>query len=248
MINIVITKTEDISNLKIDDLTGQKIGPYLVKSYAGRGIWNASKKTYNLWNTKCDCGSEVILKHTHLTQKENPSCICDTFNDDYEKYKSITNRHKGIINKCYNQDAVHPNIWKLFGGRVNPVTQEPEPILVCDEWHNKYQFGKGVEKAIGLPPSKGWTLSLIDKSKSFSPENVQWSKNTVFRLKDSRSLLISLTVNGADDSKTLSIPVHQHLVDLIDLSKLVSDLLEYPVANDDSEQEPPTRGDEESKD
>lgn len=228
MVNVKITKTEDINNLKINDLTGQKIGPYLVKSYAGEGYWNGLRGKSHLWETSCDCGTDLILKHSFLNQDKEDKvfCICDRFNGLLEKYKSLTKRHKNVINKCYHQDEVTELVWNKFGGRRNPITQEPEPVLVCDEWHDKYGFAKGIESSIGFPPSKGWILSLIDESKNFSPENIKWVKKLLIPVKEGRLLNLIASIEPSPEEANFKKTPHTHLKEMIDLSKAISDVLD----------------------
>lgn len=228
-LDVRITDKEDLSKYKIDDLTGQKIGPYLVKSYAGRGYWNGLKSKYHLWEVSCDCGTDLILKHYFLNpeKEDEVSCICDRFNGLLEKYQSLTKRHKNVINKCYHQDEVTELVWSKFGGRKNPVTQEPEPVLVCDEWHNKYQFAKGIEASIGFPPSKGWILTLIDESKNFSPENIKWVKKLTMPVKEGRLLSVVASLEPSTEEISWKKPSYMHLQDLMDLSKSISDIIDY---------------------
>jgi len=230
-LNVKIIKTEDISNLKIDDLTGQKIGPYLVKSYAGEGYWNKLRSKSHLWEASCDCGTDLILKHSFLNpeKEDKVSCICDRFNGLDEKYKSLTKRHKNVMNKCYEQSEVTEYVWSKFGGRRNPITQEPEPVLVCDDWHDKYEFAKGIEKSIGFPPSKGWILTLIDESKNFSPENIKWVKKLAMPVNEGRSLNLIASIEPSPEDLNWKKSSNSNLKELIDLTKAVSDILDYSI-------------------
>jgi len=232
MVDIRILDKGDVSKLKISNLMGQKIGPYLVDSYAGKGLWNNSKTEYHLWNATCDCGTSVTLKNAFFKDEDKVVCICDRFNGDYEKYKNITKRHKGIINKCYHEESVSETLWPKFGGRVCPVSGKPEPIGVCDAWHDKYVFAKDIERTIGFPPDKGWYLKLIDESKDFSPENVQWCRTMSIRIKDERNLMITLTIQPSMPSEYPPVPVHKHLVNLIELNASISSLLKFPAKED----------------
>ena len=191
---VQIIETGDVSKQKIDDFSGNKIGPYLVKDYAGKGFYNESKTPYHLWNVECDCGQVIVLKHTTLKREDKVKCVCDRFTGDYEKYKSIANRHTAIVNKCHHQDAVDESTWANYGGRVNPVTGAPEPIRVAEEWHDKYTFARDIERTIGFPPAKGWILGRIDDTKGFEIGNVQWKRNLGIQISGERFLSLSVNI------------------------------------------------------
>ena len=48
------------------DLSGQKFGRWTVISYAGKGKWNC----------KCLCGTEKVVRGTHMKSGASKSCGC----------------------------------------------------------------------------------------------------------------------------------------------------------------------------
>ena len=59
---------------KAVDLTGQRFGRLVVMERAPKNPRYAT--AYTLWNCRCDCGEETIVRSHSLIQGETKSCGC----------------------------------------------------------------------------------------------------------------------------------------------------------------------------
>lgn len=80
------------------------------------------------------------------------------FSTNWVDYKSLFDRWRNMMNRCYDPDcAAFPN----YGGRG---------IKVCDRWHNPLNYVQ--ELPVGF--FKGAHLDRIDNDGDYEPSNMRW--------------------------------------------------------------------------
>ena len=97
-------------------------------------------------------------------------------------------RYKGMMERCYK--TTHERYDK-YGGRVDPVTGTPNPVTVCDEWHDFDTFVRDIESVIGTPPVPSARLTLIDPEGHYEKSNVYWTKSMYVRSKNGMTVKVS---------------------------------------------------------
>lgn len=157
-----------IRNMKIIDLTGQKINCLTVIKREG-----SDKNKHPRWLCRCKCGNEVIVAGSDLRQKRIKSCGCWRKERMSELNKAHGHRSEKIYNiwsrmkqRCINPKA--PN-YSNYGGRG---------IIVCQRWISSFEmFYEDVSKLAHFG-EKGYSLNRIDNDGNYEPGNVEWSTQT----------------------------------------------------------------------
>lgn len=118
---------------KFKNLEGLRFGKISV----GKIHWERDKRGNTLWNCKCDCGIERLIRATSLRTGATSSCGCQAYetNSIRETTHGASrgpNKHlyqiwQGIKNRCLNDKAF---AFKDYGGRG---------IQICDRWKNSFE-------------------------------------------------------------------------------------------------------------
>jgi hypothetical protein len=160
--------------VKMIDMTGLRFGRYTV-------IERAETMTGAVhWVCLCDCGTEKVVRGTHLRSGKIVSCGC------YSRDMNITHAHCGtpeyrayfnMLKRCfYENDKRYDD----YGGRG---------IKVHGPWLNSFE---NFLEDMGVRPSKKHSLDRIDVNGNYTPDNCRWatkevqSRNTRTR-KDSKT-------------------------------------------------------------
>lgn len=151
-----------------NDLTGKTFGRWKVLSRAPN-----SKNRDTRWFCKCECGTEKIVRASHMTKGRTVSCGCFCLEVNSERLQGnkfglihgFSNHplraiRKSMIHRCYNKN--NP-FYKTYGARG---------IIVCDKWKNSLE--DFIEWAISNGWKKGLSIDRIDNDKNYDPSNCHW--------------------------------------------------------------------------
>lgn len=155
---------------KYIDLCGRRFERLTVVRCAG-----IDKRGGYLWECKCACGAECVMRSDHLRRGEVQSCGClnrERAAETAAKTGRANRKHGGdgtplysiwrnAKDRCYRRN--HPQ-YQAYGGRG---------ITVCKEWAN--DFGAFRAWALANGYANGLSLDRIDNSKGYSPINCRWT-------------------------------------------------------------------------
>ena len=151
------------------DLKGQTFGRFTVISFAG--VDNEGKA---LWNCKCKCGNEKVVRSYHLRSGRVRSCGClqkELLSKRVKEHPTFGNlKHGGKHTRLYR-------IWSNMKTRCNnPKTRAYKwygavGISVCSEWLNFENFKNWALKS-GY--EENLTIERVNPFKDYEPSNCTW--------------------------------------------------------------------------
>lgn len=143
------------------DILGQRFTRWTATAYSHSDKWGEA-----MWQCKCDCGTEKVVRSSDLRYGTSTSCGCR--NAELASKRKWMHGKSGtpefvsyhaMRRRCY--DKQH-RAYKWYGGRG---------VIVCDRWLNNFEL---FLSDMGQRPD-GWTLDRIDPEKDYGPENCRWS-------------------------------------------------------------------------
>lgn len=155
------------------DITGQRFGSLVAIKPTDK-----RKHGYIVWVCKCDCGKEVEVCSSHLTNGYIKSCGCSRIKHG-QSYKRLYHIWQSMKQRCYN-----PNMkrYEDYGGRG---------IKVCDEWNDFINF---YNWAINNGYAYNLSIDRINLDGDYEPQNCRWS--TPKEQDNNRRNNVFITFNG----------------------------------------------------
>ncbi len=161
------------------DLTGQRFGMLVVKSFYGR-----DKYRQKLWLCQCDCGKTSATTAHRLLSGGCKSCGCQRGGKRIygDTHKLLYGVYMQMKSRCLDESCpAYPN----YGGRG---------ISVCAEWAQQNGHLVFEKWALANGYKRGLTLDRIDNDKDYSPDNCRWTTRKVQSNNKRNNVLI--TFNG----------------------------------------------------
>lgn len=166
------------------DLVGLRFGKLLVTQFDGLKAFKSGNKT--IWKCVCDCGNEVSVYGSSLTNKNRgtKSCGCEAKRITSERTKThgMTETRayriwQAMRTRCRNSNVAS---YAIYGGRG---------IKVCERWESFENFLADM----GAPPN-GCSIDRINNDGDYTPENCRWASRT--EQARNKSTNRHLTLNG----------------------------------------------------
>lgn len=151
------------------DITGREFGKLEVRSYYG------SKNHSTYWTCLCECGKEVVVRYSHLTNNQISSCGCAVkAGKSHPKWTGhqemtgtfLSNIRNNAKTRNLEYSVTNEFIWQLF------LDQQRRCAL------SNVEIGFGDQSA---------SLDRIDSNKGYVESNVQWVHKDINRMKSAFS-------------------------------------------------------------
>ncbi len=149
------------------NLTGQTFGRFTV------GEKSKSDDSGSCWVCRCSCGTEKIIRASHLQSGRVVSCGC------FRK-EQVLKAHTKHGDASAGNKAPEYFVWRNMIYRVTiPVSQYYKDyggrgITICDEWLGKHGYENFI-KVMGRKPTLKHSLDRINNDGNYEPSNCRWA-------------------------------------------------------------------------
>ena len=149
---------------KFENLEGLRFGKILV----GKLHLDRDKRGNTLWNCKCDCGTERLIRATSLRTGATSSCGCQAYETNSIREtthgcsrgegKNLYQIWQAIKTRCLNENSF---AYKDYGGRG---------IKICDRWLTFENFYEDMKEDY----IKGLTIERKNVNGNYEKSNCTW--------------------------------------------------------------------------